>query len=77
MKFGLSSGRTIRPTIPKICLTLHPRLDLVNLVVRPPLFTKLNLFTESSLDKEQNMKKEVGVFSLNRVLCVFRIPHFQ
>ena len=71
MKFGLSSGRTTRPTIPKICLTLHPRLDLVNLVVRPPLFT------ESSLDKEQNMKKGVGVFSLNRVLCVFRIPHFQ
>ena len=30
----------------------HPRLDLVNVVVRPLLFTKLNLFTKSSLDKE-------------------------
>ena len=66
MKFGLSIGRTTCPTIPKICLTLHPRLHLVNLVVRPHLLTKLILFSKSSLDKEQNMKKGVGVFSLNQ-----------
>ena len=32
--------------------SIYPRLDLVNLVVRPHLFTKLSLFTKSSLDKE-------------------------
>ena len=31
---------------------LHPRLDLVNMVVRPFLFTKLSLFTKWSIDKE-------------------------
>ena len=31
---------------------VHPRLDLVNVIVRPFLFTKLSLFTISSLDKE-------------------------
>ena len=33
-------------------LFVHPRLDLVNVIVRPFLFTKLSLFTKSSLDKE-------------------------
>ena len=33
-------------------LLVHSRLDLVNVVVRPLLFTKLSLFTKSSLDKE-------------------------
>ena len=31
---------------------LHPKLDLVNMVVRTFLFTKLSLFTKSSIDKE-------------------------
>ena len=31
---------------------IHLKLDLVNVVVRPLLFTKLSLFTKSSLDKE-------------------------
>ena len=31
---------------------VHPRLNLVNVVVRPFLFTILSLFTKSSLDKE-------------------------
>ena len=31
---------------------VHPRLDLVNVVVRTLLFTKLILFTKSSLDKQ-------------------------
>ena len=30
---------------------IHPRLDLVNVVIRPFLFTKLSLFTKSSLNK--------------------------
>ena len=34
------------------CNLVHPRLDLVNVVVRPLLFTKLSLLTESSLNKE-------------------------
>ena len=42
------------------------RLDLVNIVVIPHLFTELSLFTKSSLDKEKNMKKGAGVYSLNR-----------
>ena len=33
-------------------IEIHPRLYLVNVVVRPLLFTKLSLFTNSSLDKE-------------------------
>ena len=33
-------------------LGVHPRLDLVNVIVRPFLFTKLSLLTKSSLDKE-------------------------
>ena len=33
-------------------ISVHPRLDLVNMVVRPFLFTELSLFTKSSLDKE-------------------------
>ena len=37
------------------------RLDLVNVVVRPILFTN------SSLNKEQNMKKGARFYSLNRV----------
>ena len=77
MKFGLSSGRTTRPTIPKICLTLHPRLDLVNLVVRPPLLTKLILFSKSSLDKEQNMKKWAVVFSLNWVFHYIEVHKIE
>ena len=32
-----------------------------------PFFTKLSLFTKSSLDKEYNMKKGAEVFSLNPV----------
>ena len=48
-----------------IDLVVHPKLDLVNMVVRPLLFTKLSLFTKSGLDKEQNMKKVAGVHSLN------------
>ena len=31
---------------------VQPRLDLVNIVVRPLLFTKSGLFTKSSMDKE-------------------------
>ena len=31
---------------------IHLKLDLVNVVVRPLLFTKLILFTNSSLDKD-------------------------
>ena len=31
---------------------IHPRLDLVNVVVRHLLFIKLRLFTKSSLNKE-------------------------
>ena len=41
--------------------SVHMRLDLVNMVVRPPFFTK------SSLDNEENMKKGVGVYTLNIV----------
>ena len=44
---------------------IHSKLDLVNMDVRPLLFTKLSLFTKSSLDKEQNMKKRAGVHSSN------------
>ena len=33
-------------------LIVHPRLDLVNKVIRPLLFTKLSLFTKSNLDEE-------------------------
>ena len=40
---------------------VHPKLDLVNMVVRPFLFTK------SSLDKKYNKKKGAGVHSLNQV----------
>ena len=36
-----------------------PRLDLVNLVVRPLLFTKLIIFAKSSLDKEWRWKREL------------------
>ena len=36
---------------------MHPRLDLVNLVVRTLLFTKLSLITKSSLDKEKEKKE--------------------
>ena len=39
----------------------NPRLNVVNVVVRSLLFTKLNL------DREQNMKKGAGVYTLNRV----------
>ena len=60
---------------------VHPRLDLVNVVVRPLLFTKLSLFNKSSVDKEWNMKKGTWCLffkssislnwgSLNRVLVV-------
>ena len=45
----------------------HLRLDLVDVVAKPLLFTKLNLFTKLGLNKEQNMKKGVEVYSLNRV----------
>ena len=31
---------------------VHPKLDLVNVVVRPFLFTKSSIFTKWSLDKE-------------------------
>ena len=44
---------------------VDPRLDLVNIVVRLLLFTKLSLFTTYSLDT--NMKKGAGVYSSNRV----------
>ena len=30
---------------------VHPKLELLNIVVRTPLFTRLSLFTKSSLDK--------------------------
>ena len=47
---------------------IDPRLDVVTVVVtRPLLFTKLSLFTKSNLDKEFNMKKGDGVYSLNRI----------
>ena len=36
----------------EIFLLVYPRLDLVNVVVRPLLFTKSSLFTKLSLDKE-------------------------
>ena len=48
-------------------LFVHSRLDLVNVVVRPLLFTKLSLLTKPSQDKEENMKKVARVYSLNRV----------
>ena len=35
----------------KTLLNVHPRLDLVNIVVRCLLYTKWSLFTRSSLDK--------------------------
>ena len=34
------------------CVGIHLKLDSVNMDVRPLLFTKLSLFTKSSLDKE-------------------------
>ena len=46
---------------------VYPRLNLVNVVVRPLLFTKMSLFTKLSLDKEYNMKKGAEVYSLNQV----------
>ena len=36
----------------KVNIVIHPRLDLVKFIVRPLLFTKLSLFTKSSLEKE-------------------------
>ena len=50
---------------------VHPRLDLVNMVVRPFLFTKLSLFTKSSLNKDWYEKRSWSLFikssiSLNR-----------
>ena len=36
----------------KASCIIHPKLDLVIMVVRPLLFTKLILFTNSSLDKD-------------------------
>ena len=36
----------------EIIHVIYPRLDLVNVVGRPFLFTKLSLFTKSSLYKE-------------------------
>ena len=57
----------------------------MNLGVRSLLFTKLSLFTNSSLlDKEENMKKGAGVYSLNislnrgllnRVLGVYHLDY--
>ena len=44
--------------------TSYLRLDLVNVVVGPLLFTKSRLFTKSSLAKEQNTKKGAGGYSL-------------
>ena len=52
----------------KLSKSAHPRNNLVNVVVRYLLFTKSNLFTKSSLEKEWNMKKGTGVYSLNRVV---------
>ena len=50
----------------KTLLNVHSRLDLVNVAVRPLLFTKLSLFTKSSsLHKASIMKKGAGVYSLN------------
>ena len=49
-------------------MDVYPRLDLVNGVVRPLLFTKSSLFTKLSLDEEKNMKKGAGVYSLNQVI---------
>ena len=46
---------------------IHPKLNLVNVVVRPHLFTKFSLFIKLSLDKEKIMKKGAGFYSLNRV----------
>ena len=36
---------------------LHPRLNLVNVVIRPLLFTKSSLFTKSYLDTKQKYVK--------------------
>ena len=36
----------------EIIQVIYPRLDLVNVVGKPFLFTKLSLFTKSSLNKE-------------------------
>ena len=36
----------------KAAVIVNLRLDLVNMVVRPLLFTKSNLFSKPSLDKE-------------------------
>ena len=46
-------------------ILVHLRLDLVNLVVRPLLFTKSSLFTKLRLDKEENMRKGAGDYTLN------------
>ena len=50
---------------PSLCSQVHPKLDLVNVVVRPLLFTKLSLFNRSIHVKECNMKSEPAVYSLN------------
>ena len=36
----------------KASCIIHAKLDLVNMVVRPLLFTKLIIFTKSGLDKD-------------------------
>ena len=40
-------------------LYTHPRLNLVNVVFRPLLYTKLSLFTKLSLDKRVKYEKLV------------------
>ena len=59
---------TCLPDDAKTLLNVHMRLDLVNVAVRPLLFTKQSLFTKSSsLRKASVMKKGAGVYSLNWV----------
>ena len=56
----------------KTLLNVHTKLDLVNVAVRPLLFTKLSLFTKSSLIKEYNYEKRSWSFFIKSNLgCTF------
>ena len=61
------SGSSCSTDYVEIPGTPEPSLNLVNMVVRPFLLTKLSLFTKTSLNKKYDMKKGAGVCSLNRV----------
>ena len=68
-------------------LVIHPRLDLVNMIVRPFLFNKLSLFTKSSHDKEKIwyekvscslfINSSISLYFINRVSGVFTFIHIS